>query len=107
MSDHPPAFYNTNELSGRPRFAAERRALTQEERVLLHFQHNPGLPLTPDQVLQIMPAGIPLTSVRRAITNLTLRGLLVKTDKMREGTYGAPVHCWQIARRDPAQLELV
>lgn len=109
MAEDPPGYYNTNDLHGTDRAAAEARALTQEDRVLRYFESMPGVALAPDQVLRIMPGGTPLTSVRRAITNLTLRGLLVKTDRMRNGSYGAPVHTWHLASptsRPPQQEEI-
>jgi len=36
----------------------------------------------------------PITSVRRAITDLTTEEKLVKTDIMKKGKYGKEVHCW-------------
>lgn len=103
----PPGYFNTNELTGARLAAADAKALTQEEAVLRHFRRHPGLYLTPDQVLAVMAPRTPLTSVRRAMTNLTTRGLLVKTDRLKEGPYGSPAHCWVLAGiyREQAQLE--
>ena len=39
----------------------------------------------------------PLTSIRRAMTDLTAEGMLVKTDYRVEGSYGKKVHTWRAA----------
>lgn len=41
-----------------------------------------------------------LTSIRRAISNLTRDGVLEKTDNMVDGGYGSPVHCWRLAQKN-------
>ena len=38
----------------------------------------------------------PLTSVRRAITNLSSDGELVKTNDKVTGIYGKPEHLWRL-----------
>ena len=38
----------------------------------------------------------PITSVRRAITDLTTEDKLIKTDIMKKGIYGKEVHCWKL-----------
>jgi len=38
----------------------------------------------------------PLTSIRRAISDLTKEGYLVKTDRMVKGIYGEPNHIWRV-----------
>ena len=38
----------------------------------------------------------PITSVRRAITDLTTEDRLIKTDIMKKGKYGKEVHCWKL-----------
>lgn len=43
----------------------------------------------------------PLTSVRRAITNLTERGLLRFTAERRGGLFGRPEHVWELV---PAEV---
>lgn len=40
----------------------------------------------------------PITSIRRAITNLTNDGELVKHDRMRMGDYGKDNHTWSLGR---------
>ena len=39
----------------------------------------------------------PITSIRRAITDLTNEGKLVKTNSLKKGNYGKKCHCWKLA----------
>ena len=90
------SFHNTIDLRGEQLARAHARAATQEEIVLgiFHASHK-GL-LTPEDVLRLMPARTPITSVRRAMTNLTERGQLVKTEHFTLGQYGVRVHYWSL-----------
>ena len=79
----------------------ERKAGRQDKRVLSVFR--PGQRLTPSQVRGLLcdecgPAAPLLTSVRRSLTNLTTRGLLIhhKADR-RQGPYGAKESVWSLA----------
>ena len=99
-------FYNTIELQNSDLDRARRKASSQQERILAFFMSNPGRLITPDEVwTHVFPVrdfgddsrNTPITSIRRAMTNLTKDGLLVKTCHMRAGYYGDPVHCWQLA----------
>jgi hypothetical protein len=50
--------------------------------------------LTPSEVYQLVRQQYPLTSVRRAITNLTGAGELIKTDEKKVGIYGRSEYVW-------------
>jgi hypothetical protein len=54
--------------------------------------------LTPFQVHENIDElyNSPITSTRRALTVLTKKGYLCKTDKMVVGEYGIKCHCWRI-----------
>lgn len=70
-------------------------AKNQEQLVLEYFQRNSGLAFTPETVqLAVLPQA-PITSVRRAITNLTNAGELEKVGS-DEGRYGRPVGTWRL-----------
>jgi Fe2+ or Zn2+ uptake regulation protein len=91
-------FHNTVGLRGQPLIDAVRAAEGQEAIVLAVFEHA-GRALTPSEVWRLISdAGHlwPLTSVRRAISNLTREGLLVKLDVQRTGIYGKPEHHWAL-----------
>lgn len=55
----------------------------------------------PSQVHKLYEQGTgsntPLTSIRRAITNLCKRGKLYMTDVQSPGIYGKPEYVWKIA----------
>ena len=53
-----------------------------------------------------MDLNCPITSVRRAMTNLTKAGLLEKTGDKVLGEYGVMVNTWKLAPKEPKQLGL-
>jgi len=93
-------YYNTNAETGHVLADSHGQARLQRLQVLAWFQSHPENHFAPHQIH--MPSGTPLTSVRRAVTNLTEQGLLEKTDRMVAGTYGKQVHTWRLRR--PEQL---
>ena len=92
-------YYNTNKETGATLRASRQKAKTQQYIILEHFQINKGRLFTTSQVKKILFEGrVPITSIQRAITNLTDDNKLVKTNIMRIGPYGKQVHCWRLAR---------
>lgn len=88
-------FHDTIGLSPRQLIAASRVAKGQEAAVLDVF-HAAGRPLSPSEVHARMPGRVLLTSVRRAMSNLTNAGALVKLDSLVDGPFGKPEHRWQL-----------
>jgi len=89
-------FYNTTHLTGFELKESRRKANTQEDRILHFFERNKGNRYTPEEIqTYCQMATRPLTSVRRAITNLTKEGYLRKTKTMKLGMYGKQVHTWE------------
>lgn len=77
----------------------EARAQQQDARVLEIFWRAQRRRLTPSEVWGLLDGQVPLlTSVRRSITNLTARGLLVhyRADR-RMGPRGARESAWGLA----------
>ena len=89
------SFYNTIHASGAQLELFEQEAKTQETAVLDFFRANPFQDFTPCEVQTIMNTAAPITSIRRAITNLTKQGRLYKTGNMRPGQYGKPNYTWR------------
>jgi len=95
------SFYNTINLVGIELFEAEKAAQTQEDKILLFFKNNPGN-YSPSKIHEILIVNkvihslTPITSIRRAITNLTNSGQLLMTDEMEDGPLGKPEHQWKI-----------
>jgi hypothetical protein len=94
------SFHNTTESQGKDLFDYEQKALSQEEKILLFFrawdEQVPGAVCTPSRINELVLPEAPLTSVHRAMTNLTKAGMLVKTDTQKEGMYGRPEYLWKL-----------
>jgi hypothetical protein len=69
--------------------------MKQEEYILAFFKDEEK-PQSPSMVYDALPEHWPITSVRRAITNLTTAGELVKTNNTVTGMYGKPEHLWSL-----------
>lgn len=91
------AFFNTTNEKGEELEERIEKASTQDELVLKFFRFHKGLSFTPFEVHEHITQGCPITSVRRAITNLTKRGYLVKTALKQEGGYGQKNCKWTAA----------
>jgi hypothetical protein len=91
------SYFDTTHLQPADLAQAIAAAKHQEGKVLALFDRYGSL--SPSMALDLF--GIagqrlpPLTSIRRAITVLTDRGLLVKTDVQVRGRYGALEHTWR------------
>ena len=48
----------------------------------------------------------PITSIRRAMTDLTNLGKIVKTDRQIKGLYGNAEHLWELPLLEPKQVSL-
>lgn len=100
-------YFNTNRLTGTELADAIAAARSQQDKILVLFRAYPGKKFTPGQVKDfIFSDATPLTSIRRAMTNLTDSGDLVKTNLMKSGRYGARVHYWTLANGNEKQREL-
>ena len=88
-------FHNTIETTGTELRRLQANVARQEDIVFAYFWQ--GGEYTPSEVwtADVLP-GSPLTSVRRAITDLTDIGKLEKTTKQRKGLYGKPEFVWRI-----------
>jgi hypothetical protein len=103
------AYYNTNKIEGKALAEARQRNLSQEDKILFFFQMYPDRDFSPHAVQSYVMPNAPLTSTRRAITNLTIKGYLEKntTAKRIMGPYGTLVHTWRLKRHGknlPEQL---
>lgn len=91
-------FYNTTHMTPAELKIRRMNAAYQNGRILKFFEDNPQGFFTPFEVQQYSGLeGVPITSIRRALNTLTQAGYIVKTDKMREGDYGAMNHTWKKA----------
>lgn len=88
--------YNTTAETGQMRMRFEVAAGKQDAAVLEFFRDFPG-EYSPSEIQKNVLPKAPLTSVRRAMSTLTKKGLLEKTDAKRMGPYGRPEYKWRIA----------
>lgn len=96
-----PYYYDTTPMSRDEAIRSVRTARRQEEAVLAFFRAAPAGRFAPSQVMaacERQGKRWPLTSIRRAITNLTSAGALVHLhDMTRPGLYGKPETLWRLA----------
>ena len=92
------SYHNTTSSSGEQLNRFEGKAKSQEERILEWIKRCPSFLMSPSDVRKyVFNSEIPLTSVRRALTNLTTSLDLVKTDQQLNGPYGRPEYLWRLA----------
>lgn len=95
------SFINTTGLRGETLEKAKEGAAHQNILVLEVFRST-GAAMGPSVVYrQLIESGkinmnTPITSIRRSISNLTQKGLLVKTKSKIIGGYGKVEFCWAI-----------
>jgi len=89
------SYHNTSNLSGPILDQYETKAKSQEQ-VILDWFRIYEQPASPSQCQALFHPPPPLTSIRRAFTNLTTRGELVKTDKQVRGPFGRPETQWSL-----------
>ena len=98
------AYYNTNNETGEELQASRRKSSKQKTEVLSVFLTYPTTPLSPDDIHSFIKDNSeepdaqlwPITSIRRAITDLTKDRKLYKTSIKKMGSYGKRVHCWVV-----------
>ena len=90
-------FYNTANESGSALKACKRAVNRQEKKILAEFKAWHPHSMAPSAIHKIMPE-YPITSIRRAITNLTDAGYLRKTPTKILSPWGRREHCWEIMK---------
>ena len=90
-------YYNTTGLSGDELKEKHHQSSRQSDKIIRYFRKI-GKPMTPSDVhTNLFDEHTPLTSVRRAISNLTNRdGLLRKTQMKKIGIYGSKEFFWEL-----------
>lgn len=77
---------------------AYRQTCGRQQRLVLDwFRAHPGELRTPFEIRELVLPEAPVTSVRRAMTNLTSAKLLEKTDTKKVERYGRRNYCWRLA----------
>ncbi len=95
-------YYNTTNENGSLLQTNMKQANNQEQLTLAVFQTYPNENLSANDVWAFLIDNesineqTPLTSIRRAITDLTNRNRLVKTDKKVLGSAGRKTYTWRL-----------
>ena len=77
-------------------FVNKRKAKNKTQEVIVYELFKSNTTLTASDVLNMFPKQVPITSVRRAISNLKHESKLVKTEDTKAGIYGSPEHYYRI-----------
>jgi hypothetical protein len=90
-------FFNTIHETGNKLRQSIQTTVTQEQKVLDYFLRHPDMEFTPAEVFSAGVCGsAPITSVRRAITNLTKDMLLTRCNSQKAGLYGKVNFTWRL-----------
>lgn len=107
-------FFNTIGAQGDELIQSEKKTQSQDDLVLWLFRAYNNNGFTPSKVrenlidLRKISKDVPLTSIRRAMSTLTDKGLLTMTEVKKKGTLGKPEHVWALPKLniDAEQKEL-
>lgn len=90
------SFHNTTRESKSEVAKLENKALTQEEKILEIFEQSSGDLLSASDIYNdYFIKSVPITSIRRALSNLYHQGYITKTNHKQEGLYGRPEVLWK------------
>lgn len=101
---NPKSYHNTVPETGKPLAENTAKAEKQDEIVLSLFiryskEYTP-YETSPELIWEwyFNPNSIPLTSIRRAFSNLQKRGLIEKTGEKVDGMYGRKINLWRLVK---------
>lgn len=90
-------YFNTTKLIGPELLKEIENANGQSETVIHIFKAiKTGSPSVVHRYFVELKKNVPLTSIRRCMTNLTNNGKLKKTKKTTPGLYGKPEFIWKL-----------
>lgn len=96
-------YYNTNEEKGSELKASRAKTDNQNVLVLGVFRAFPEENLMPEEVSEYITKtfdkSYPITSIRRAMTDLTNEGEIKKTKVKKLGSWGKRVHTWKLENK--------
>ncbi len=82
-------YYNTTKEQGEQLAIFKKRAKKQDDKILEFFQDNPMVEFGASQVWNaLFYNSVPITSVRRSVTNLVQDNKLEYTGRKRKGVFG-------------------
>ena len=94
MDKYKTLYHNSTNLNGRELFENIKNAANQEEIVAEIFRKRGKL--SASEVYNIYPVkSVPITSIRRAMSNLKNKGIIRKTEQKKTGIYGKPEYLYE------------
>lgn len=91
------SYFNTNSEQGETLQKSETQARTQEEKVFRFMADRQATGFTAHEIHNIFPQW-PITSIRRAMTNLMNNGRLIKTSTQRKGEYQKLTYVYEVKK---------
>jgi len=98
------AYHNTLDAGGATLVIYKVQAEGQDNRVLEFMRHNRRVEFSCEDISRHVLPRAPVTSARRALSNLYRDGFIVSTGKV-PGRYNRPIYLWRIADQS-GQAEL-
>ena len=98
-------YFNSTRVVGQSLAIYTAKATAQDDKVLEFLKHNPLLEVTAEDINDLVLAGAPETSPRRALSTLFRDGLVEKRGKTA-GKYGRPIYVWRLKPVRPTQASL-
>tara|TARA_R100001443_G_scaffold5224_1_gene13942 strand:- start:638 stop:949 length:312 start_codon:yes stop_codon:yes gene_type:complete len=99
-------YYNTIQETSSSLVESNKKTRKQEDLIYSLFVKT-NKPLSPSMVLNLAGLNCPITSIRRAMTDLTNSGRIVKTDRQVRGMYNKAEHLWELPdMKEPKQVSL-
>lgn len=93
---HTISFHNTLPLTDEEQIKqADRKAMHQDQEILDFMTTHHTESFTPAEIWMNLGMKWPITSVRRAVTNLTKEGWIEMTGHMKMGLYGTLNNTWK------------
>jgi len=92
-------FFNTIKESGETLKKSKEDANKQEQRIM-ELMTEPCTPFEVHEKYCSKHPEVPITSIRRAMSNLTDKGDLIKTDEKKKEKYGKANYIWKRAPKN-------
>ncbi len=86
--------HNTTKETGQVLLDFTEQAEKQDDLVLKFLKHHKGKSFTPFQLHEFILCDAPITSLRRALSNLTKAEKIVMLQEKETEKYGRPNHKW-------------
>jgi len=91
-------YYNTTRERGEELAEATEKAASQNDRILDLYRSLPNTCLHAWTILNFLPKGVPITSVRRAITELHKAGNIERDVAIKAGPYQRRTYTYRYVR---------